>query len=254
MGNIIACNLNSYRKYRDTAFEHLARIGLTNVELPCPEPGDVAGVQEALRQHGLTATSLIVRCQIGEGDAAKKFARALETVAGMGAGVVFTSIKAGDTEREVVYGRLREIGDAAARNGIVVAMETHPDLITNGDVALATMKAVDHPNIRVNFDTANVYYYNENVNAVAEFEKVVDYVGAVHLKDTNGAFKTWHFPALGEGVVDFPGIFERFAAKGADGPYTMELEGIEGEELTKEQVEARVEKSVQYLKDNGLMG
>ena len=37
------------------------------------------------------------------------------------------------------------------------------------------------------------------------------------------------------------------------GPYTMELEGIEGEELSREQAEARVEKSLDYLKSNGLV-
>lgn len=253
MGNVIACNLNSYRKYRDTAYEHLSRIGLTNVEIPCPEPDAVTQTQAELDRHGLRATSLIVRCQIGEEDAVEGFSRSLDTVAAMGVSLVFTSIKAGETDLDVVYGRLREIGNAASEHGIVVAMETHPDLITNADVALQTMKGVNHPNVRVNFDTANVHYYNEGVDSVAEFEKIVDYVAAVHLKDTNGAFKTWHFPALGEGVVNFPAIFKRFAAKGAVGPYTMELEGIEGEDLTKAQVEARVEKSVQYLKDKGLM-
>ena len=253
MSNTIACNLNSYRSFRDDAYGHLRDIGLTNVEIGCPEPGDAGSVKAMLDEYGLKATSMIVRCQMDADDAVAQFARSLDTVAEMGVSVVFTSIKAGDMDRDIVYGRLREIGNAAAAHGAVVAMETHPDLITNADVALETMKAVNHPNIRVNFDTANVHYYNENVDAVKEFEKIVDYVGAVHLKDTNGGFKTWHFPALGEGVVDFPAIFKLFAARGAAGPYTMELEGIEGEDLTREQVEARVAKSVQYLKDNGLM-
>ena len=86
-----------------------------------------------------------------------------------------------------------------------------------------------------------------------EFERVVDYVGAVHLKDTNGEYETWHFPALGEGVVNLPAIFKCFADKGANGPYTMELEGIRGEELSRAGVEKRVEDSVDYLRSNGLM-
>ena len=43
----------------------------------------------------------------------------------------------------------------------------------NGDIALETMKAVDHPNIRINFDTGNVYYYNHDVTAVAEVQKII---------------------------------------------------------------------------------
>ncbi|MDA0745040.1 MAG: sugar phosphate isomerase/epimerase [bacterium] len=254
MENVIACNLGSYRQYRNEAYEHLAEIGLTNVEIPCPEPEDVKKVQADLDRYGLRATSLIVRCQMDVDDTVQRFSHSLDTVAKMGVSLVFTSVKTGGVDRDYVYGKLQDIGDAAMRHGIVVALETHPDLVTNADVALATMQGVAHSNIRVNFDTANVHYYNENVDAVEQFAQIVDYVAAVHLKDTNGKFQTWHFPALGEGVVDFPEIFRMFSARGHSGPYTMELEGIKGEELTKEQVQERVEKSLGYLREQGLVG
>ena len=229
MGNVIACNLNSYRQFRETAYEHLAKIGLLNVEIPCPDRNDADAVQGELDQYGLRATSMIVRVQMHADDAVQRFAHDLETVKEMGTGVVFTSVKTGGIDRDYVYGKLQDIGDAAEERNIIVAMETHPDMITNADVALATMAGVNHPNIRINFDTANIYYYNKGVDAVEQFARVVDYVGAVHLKDTNGEYETWHFPALGEGVVDFPSIFSMFGEKGDHGLYTMELEGIKGE-------------------------
>ena len=151
-------------------------------------------------------------------------------------------------------GTALRIGEAAAEKNVVDALETHPDLATNGDVAVETMLGVNHPNIRVNFDTANVHYYNEGVDTVEELGKVLDYVASIHLKDTNGAFKTWHFPALGEGIVNFPKVFEMFSAAGKDGPYTLEIEGMEGEDMTREEVEQRVEKSYEYLKSQGLTG
>ncbi len=252
MPNLIACNLNSYRQYRDGAFEHLARIGLTHVEIPCPEPEDGDAVQRELDGFGLRASSLIIRCEMHADDVVQRFAHSLNTVAEMGVGLVFTSVKTGGVDRDFVYGRLQDIGDAAAERGIVVAMETHPDLVTNADVALETMRGVNHPNIGINFDTANVHYYNEGVDSVEQFRKVSHAVAAVHLKDTNGAFQTWHFPALGEGIVDFPSIFEIFASHGRNGPYTLELEGIQGESLTRREVEQRVEQSMDYLRARGL--
>ena len=254
MANLIACNLNSYRQYRDGAFEHLARIGLNNVEIPCPEREERKAVQLELDRFGLRASSLIIRCEMHADDAVQRFEHSLNTVAEMGVGLVFTSVKTGGIDRDFVYGRLQDIGDAAAERGIVVAMETHPDLITNADVALETMRGVNHHNIRINFDTANVHYYNEDVDAVEQFRRVSDEVAAVHLKDTNGAFQTWHFPALGEGIVDFPTIFEIFASHGRNGPYTLELEGIQGESLTRRDVERRVEQSLDYLRERGLAG
>ena len=254
MANLIACNLNSYRQYRDGAFEHLARIGLNNVEIPCPEREERKAVQLELDRFGLRASSLIIRCEMHADDAVQRFEHSLNTVAEMGVGLVFTSVRTGGIDRDFVYGRLQDIGDAAAERGIVVAMETHPDLITNADVALETMRGVNHHNIRINFDTANVHYYNEGVDAVEQFRRVSDEVAAVHLKDTNGAFQTWHFPALGEGIVDFPAIFEIFASHGRNGPYTLELEGIQGESLTRRDVERRVERSLDYLRERGLAG
>ena len=254
MANLIACNLNSYRQYRNEAYAHLARIGFTNVEIPCPTPEEVEATRKELDRHGLTATTMIIRCAMEEDDVVEQFTASLDVVRQMDVGLVFTSVKAGDIDRGIVYGRLREIGDAAAARGITVAMETHPDLITNGDVARETMAGVNHPNVQVNYDTGNIYYYNEHVTAVGELEKILDSVAAVHLKETNGEFETWHFPALGEGVVDYPTIFRMLLDKGFTGPYTMELEGIRGEELTKEDVEKRVEKSLEYLRSHGLMG
>ena len=254
MANLIACNLNSYRQYRDGAYEHLARIGLNYVEIPCPEADKTDAVQRELDGFGLRASSLIIRCEMHADDVVQRFTHSLNTVAEMGVGLVFTSVKTGGIDRDFVYGRLQDIGDAAAEREIVVAMETHPDLITNADVALETMRSVNHPNIRINFDTANVHYYNEGVDSVEQFRRVSHAVAAVHLKDTNGAFQTWHFPALGEGIVDFPSIFEIFAGHGSNGPYTLELEGIQGETLTRSDVERRIEQSMDYLRDRGLAG
>lgn len=253
MAHTIACNLGSYRQYGETAFEHLARIGLANVELPCPEPEELDDVQAELDRYGLTPTSMVVRCQMDADDVVLRFARDLETVEKLGVGIVFTSVKTGEIDPEYVHGRLQNMGDAAAERGVVVALETHPDLVTNAAVALETMACVAHPNIRVNFDTANVYYYNEGVTASGELKAIAEYVAAVHLKDTDGGYRSWHFPALGEGVVDFPEVFRILDEAGFDGPCSLELEGVKGEEITREGVEGRIERSMVYLREQGII-
>ena len=208
MKNIIACNLGSYRQFGADAYTHLAEIGLTNVEIGVPSAESIDEVQSKLNAHGLTATSLLGRCDIQSETVVSDFQSTLEIADKMGVQIIFVSVHAGDTDRNVAYDRLRAIGENAAPAGIKVCLETHPDLIHNGDIALETMQAVEHPNICVNFDTGNVYYYNHNVTAVSEVQKVVPHVGAVHLKDTNGGYRTWHFPTLGEGVVDFKAVFQ----------------------------------------------
>jgi len=79
-------------------------------------------------------------------------------------------------------------------------------------------------------------------------------VRSVHLKDTNGGYRTWYFPALGDGVVDFAGVFHLLNDRGFYGPFTFELEGIQGESLTEAETRARVARSLDHLRSLRLAG
>jgi len=249
--NIIACNLASYGKYAATACEHLSKIGIRHVEIAMPPREDVEKARAELGRYGLTVSSMIGACDIGDEAVAEKFALPLEVASRLDAKIIFISVHAGSLERQVAYSRLRRLGDLARGSGVVLAVETHPDLAENGDVALETMRNVNHPSVGINFDTGNIYYYNEGRNAVEEVRKIARYVRSVHLKDTNGRPRTWYFPTLGEGVVDFKGVFSVLNGVGFFGPFTFELEGIEGENLTLEQTRERVAKSLAHLRGIG---
>ncbi len=114
------------------------------------------------------------------------------------------------------------------------------------------MRDLKHSNIRINFDTANLYYYNEDIDIVAELEGLVEYVVHAHLKDSRRRHKDWYFPALGEGSIDFPAIFRVFDQAGFYGPFSLELEGIEGEERTLDLHHGRVQRSLEYLREIGV--
>jgi len=251
MRNIISCRPSSYGKYRDKAYEHLSQIGVTHVEIPMPRIEDVEKVLDELSRYRLSVGSIQAPCDIKSEDVADQFRTAVEVASRLGANRIFTSVHTGGLDKSIVYERLRRVGDVAAQKDVIVIMETHPDLVTNGDVALETMKGVDHPNVRINFDTANIYYYNEGVDGIEEMRKVLDYIEGVHLKDTNGQPRTWYFPTLGEGIVDFKKVRELLNARGFYGPFTIEIEGIKGENLTLEQMLERMEKSVQHLRECG---
>ena len=251
MSNLLSCNLGSYQRYRDTGYAHLQNIGIRHVEIPAPSPENSEAVGETLGYFGLSASTLMIRGDIRNENVVEEFMPGFIAAEKLGVRTIFTSLKAGDVPLEKVHERLRAIGDAAAAHRVTVALETHPDLCENASTALRTVKAVDHPRIRINFDTANIYYYNEGVDVIAELQKIADYVASIHLKDTNGAYKTWYFPTLGEGIVDFKQVFDIMNARGMRGPFTMELEGIQGEKLDLRQQHERVKKSVEHLRRIG---
>ncbi|HEU5117397.1 MAG TPA: sugar phosphate isomerase/epimerase family protein, partial [Isosphaeraceae bacterium] len=158
-----------------------------------------------------------------------------------------------DQERRTVLENLGKLGELAGALGITMALETHKGPTQNARAMLELMKDLDHPSVRLNFDTGNILYYNEGADVVAELEQVAPMVRNVHLKDSRGRFEDWYFPALGAGgAVDFARIRHVLDAVGFSGPYTIELEGIAGEpEPGLEERHRRIKTSVDHLRSCG---
>jgi inosose dehydratase len=158
-----------------------------------------------------------------------------------------------EAERRVMVESLRSLGDTAAELGVTISLETHKGPTQNADAMLALMGAVDHPQVRLNFDTGNIGYYNPGADPVAELDRVKHLVRSVHLKDNRGRPEDWYFPAVGDGgAVDFRRVRETLDAVGFAGPYTIEIEGIQGEpEPGLDGRVERVARSVRHLKECG---
>lgn len=247
-GNVIACRYSSYGPFEARAYEHIAAAGLKHVEIMCPPVERIEATAAELRQYGLSASAMHGECDLQRPDLDKQIAAQLPAYDALGCKLFFVSVRRDELPAETAYERLRRAGGAAARHGVTIVIETHPDLGTNAAVALETMHGIDHPNVRINFDTANLYFYNHDIDAVEEIRKIAPYVAAVHLKDTDGGYRHWCFPALGAGIVDFAGVFGVLDGAGYAGPYTLEIEGLEGEVKTEELVCGRVRESVEYLR------
>lgn len=250
MGNQISVNLHSYAKTDPAPYEHLSAVGVRWVEIPAPLPEQVDSALAALERHGLGASTLSCPCDLTRDPESMR--PYLEAAQAFGVSKYFISTRAGDLPKPEAYRRLRVRAELAAEFGVTLCLETHPDLGENASEARATLLAVSHPNLRWNLDTANLYYYNAGLDAVGQARAGKDLIGTVHLKDTNGATRCWWFPALGEGVVDFAGVFRELNSAGFHGPFALELEGIQGEEATAELCRARVEKSLRHLRALGV--
>ena len=116
------------------------------------------------------------------------------------------------------------------------------------------MAEVNHPWVGVNYDTANIYYYNEQVDTVEELKKAAKHVCSVHLKDTYGGFRDGNFPVFGEGIVDFAAIADVLDGVGFTGPHTMELEGGTFDARKPEELAEKVAACVAHLKKVGVVG
>jgi sugar phosphate isomerase/epimerase len=244
----LACRLASYGKYHDAAWAHLPAIGIHHVFMSVPRPEDVTGVREQLGRHQLKPLVMRGQTDLGRPDSVHELAEQLSTCEAMGVRYMFLSPRHTGVDKVVACERLRRAGEIARRHHVVLVLETHPDLGTNGDVHRETMKRINHPNVRVNFDTGNITYYNQGADVVAELKKIVDYVATVELKDHGGRAMSWDFPPLGRGKIDFAGVLGVLKEHGYTGPITIEVEGIEGQSWDEAQTKQAVAESVAYLR------
>jgi sugar phosphate isomerase/epimerase len=244
----LACRLASYGKFQDAAWDHLPAIGVHHVFMSVPKPEEVSQVQERLKAHGLKPLVLRGGADLGQPGSVEELAGQLAICEKMGVRYMFLSPRHTGVDKETAYERLRQAGEVARSHGVIIALETHPDLGTSGDVHLETMRRINHPNVRVNFDTGNITYYNRGADVVAELKKIVEYVATVELKDHGGRPMSWDFPALGQGKIDFAGVLEVLKQHGYRGPITIEVEGVEGQPWDEEKTKRAIADSVAFLR------
>lgn len=268
----IAASPNCFLGYSPfVAYQEFPSLGIHHVEIPAPPGGsaaffapelmdaaDLQRLKDRLAELQLAAVSVGAYCNLlnpRHVDVLKRrvdFARELGALNLISDATRQLEVNAEEWRRLV--NTLRYLGDYAADQGVRIALETHGGLTRNGALAARLLSAVDHPAVGVNYDTGNIYYYNDDLDPAEDVRQVADKVFQVHVKDTSGGKGDWMFCALGEGRVDFPAILGTLKQAGFAGPYSLEIEGRRGEDLNRAGHRAVLARSLDYLRTIGLIG
>jgi len=231
------------------------KFGVTTFAPESMSTQDVQRLRERLQGMQLTPLTVGAFCDPLDSHQAEAFRRRIDFARQLGApfvmGDVSPDAETGERRRELIRA-LRWFGDYARERGVRIALETHEGPTRNGKLARELLCEVDHPSVGFNYDTGNIYFYDDDTDPAEDIKEIADRVIHVHLKDTQGGKGQWRFCALGEGRVNFPKIIQTLEAVGYDGPYSLEVEGLEGEDLNREQHLQRILKSLEYLRQIGL--
>ena len=249
-------NLLSYRagtlEDPSLPWARIAETGVQGIEMVWSDGLTAPAASTALEPHGLRATSLSVPCPLEDDGLPERMAGQAAVAADLGADYLFASAGGGGMSLAEAGERLRRLGDAVGPHEVFLALETHPELCTNADRMEATMAAADHPWVGVNYDTANVYYYNHGIDTVDQLRRCVSHVRGVHLKETSGGYHDHDFPVFGEGVVDFARVYQVLGEAGYGSACCMELEGPVFDRRNPDDLAAKVSRCVDHLKSVGV--
>jgi len=246
-----SCREPVYPSWQD-AVELLPDAGIHGLEANARPLEELESVVTGVRDGGLEVMTLAGGVNLDAEASVDAYVASLDAAGQLGVPILFTSASGSEQDRDYYMGRLREVAEEAAGRDVVIALETHPPFCPNADEMLVTMRAVEHPSLGINLDTANIFYYNEGLDSADELERVIDHVISLHLKDTDGGFKSVNFPVLGEGVVQFERIFAILDGAGFGGPLTLELEGPITSGKSLEERHAAVVASMQFLRSIGV--
>ncbi|MBL8878623.1 MAG: sugar phosphate isomerase/epimerase [Phycisphaerales bacterium] len=242
----LGCRTACYGPLEPQIWPLLRGLGFSAVEIKTPAADALNDVCAALRRADLRVAALHLSCYLTRDDYTEQVRAQREALLALQAPYALLTMRRETLPPPEAYDRIRRIADELPP-GVVALLEVHADLATNAAVALETMRGVNDPRVRINYDPANIHFYNRGLDPIAEFRAMRAFVAGVHLKETNGAFETRHFPAIGEGVVDWAGLFGELDAMNFAGPVTLELEGVAGEEKSFELALNRLNESVRYI-------
>jgi 3-hexulose-6-phosphate synthase len=220
----------------------------TEIQHNCVEsydPGYVQQIKQALDRHGLAVSQYIGAPDFTNPDPeyraaqVRKLKSDIQVASQLGASCV--RVTAGQEYPNVsrsegvgyVVEAFHECLAFAEDHGIWLAYENHykdyfwkrPDFSQQPDVFLEILNAMKDTPLKVNFDFANPIMIGQD--PVPVLREVVDRVVHVHCTD-RARFNEYTHAAAGEGLVDYPTLFEILQDAGYDGWLSIEYNGLEG--------------------------
>ena len=202
---------------------------------------EIKWINQTVSTAGLQMSTVlaIINLSAGVDAAVNELQALLRNVAAVGGSYFLSCGTDEDAVRSDYYEVMRQGAEIGVDLGVMVTLKPHGGISMHGRDLVAAAEAVDHPNFGIYYDPGNVVYYG-GFDPVEEARICGHHVVAVCVKDVLGGQDGTQVTP-GDGVVDFPTVFEALADAGASaGPALIECLGGEGHDaITAEAKRAR---------------
>ncbi len=229
----------------------MGRLGIDVVQIACGDPHHAAwqegdGLPEAARAAGFRLTGAMlgfpgedyttpqtIQKSGGFGDPAtrperlERFKWALDRTLALGLKDLMLHAgflpEPGEPDRKPFLDTLAKVADLAKAKGVTIAFETGQE---TADLLKRTLEELKNPNLKVNFDPANMILYDKG-DPIRAVEILGPYIRSVHVKDANRTRVpgTWGDEVpLGQGQVNIKRFVQTLKKVGYQGPLCIERE------------------------------
>ncbi len=237
-------------------------VGITSVggfgEHLMPErqtAAEIEAVRGWLAEYHLTCTCIVGPHCLNSEDGVARFKRRIDLAVTLGTDLVeggtfwpFNGrLPYSESEwrraTDLFYYRLGRAAEYAASKGVRITVETHTGLTHTGEQCLPLLERVDTDVVGITYDTGNILHRDPSARPEEDIRHVLGHVFSLHVKDYDPKDPRAR-PAIGQGAVNFPAVFEQLRRSGFAGP--ANLEGVGGD--TEEASDEKLRESYAYLK------
>ena len=234
---IFSLGTESYHPYTlDEALTGAGKAGFRYVELAAiPQWSEhlsldldndgIDNLKEKLDNYGLKVSGINANTGLMTEEGATLAKKAISIANKLGASIVSNTIS-GPEPREIPHQFMKFIGNVAEHaksEGVLLGIEIHGEHTSNGALTKKIIEQVNHPNVKINYDTGNCVYFGDTW-PYEDLEKCISEVAQVHLKDKIGGKGIWDFPPVGQGEIDFIRVFDILNTANYCGSMSVEIE------------------------------
>jgi len=225
-------------------------------------PEFIGALAAALRREGLSSYAFAGHIDLTTDDGLADLLKKMDLAAGIGCTLINTN--SGPLDRLGAFRRnLPTVVDRAERLGLTVCLESHGDIVGTAKQAVPLFREINHPLIRLNYDTGNTYYYAKG-DVVIEDDILhgLEYLAYIHIKDISIKGDRAYYRPIGMGDVNFAKVFDslRQAARpihcGLEIPVfvegTLELLSPDAAPIGEGRIHAAVDQSMDFLRLAGV--
>lgn len=220
MDTTVAISTTAFDGYSlPVALQEISGLGYQYVELAA-----VSGVIEHIRggdfnseyfedlrtlmsQYNLSSVAFSGHLDLTQADVVPLFKKRMHFAKELGARIINTN--AGPVERiDAFYRNIVPIARYAEEIGLVVALESHGDIINEASRSSKVIERIDSAWVRINYDFANVFVLSGGrIKPEDDFSHCIKYCSHLHLKDVALKNDLWQFCTLGKGIINYAKIF-----------------------------------------------